>query len=99
MTNLTNNPSTATALKPRRTSSPAQARAVVQGLINLVLVILTVRDIRRRSDAEINGNRKRWMLAAFAPPLGPIAYLVFGRKHSPQTSEVQLEAAAQSSES
>lgn len=82
--------------KPHRTQSPAQARAAIQGLINLILVIMTVRDIRRRSDAELNGSRKRWMLAAFAPPLGPIAYLVFGRKSNPQPSDILLETPVQS---
>jgi hypothetical protein len=53
-------------------------------MVNLVLVILAVRDIRHRRDDEINGNRKRWMLAAFAPPVGPIAYLLFGRKRGTQ---------------
>jgi len=81
--------------KSHRTQSPAQARAVAQGLINLVLVIMTVRDIRKRSDAELNGSRKRWMLAAFAPPLGPIAYLVFGRKHTSQTTDIPLETPLQ----
>ena len=82
--------------RPHRPQSPAQARAVVQGLINLVLVIMTVRDIRKRSDAELNGSRKRWLLAAFAPPFGPIAYLIFGRKHNPQASDVLLETPVQS---
>ena len=84
MTENTNIPATTTTLKPRRTPSPAQARAGMQGIINLALIILTIRDIRRRSDDEINGNRKLWMLAAFAPPIGPIAYFIFGRKRGVQ---------------
>ncbi len=89
--------STITENKPtlRRVSSPVQVRALVQGIINLVLVIMTVRDIRRRSDAELNGSRKRWMLAAFAPPFGPIAYLIFGRKRTSQTADIPLEAPVQ----
>src|SRR5512143_3944834 len=66
--------------KPRRTPSPAQARAAGQGLINLALMIWTIWDIRHRSDDEINGKRRLWMLAAFAPPIGPIVYFIFGRK-------------------
>ena len=83
------------AARPRRTPSAAQARASGQGiinLINLVLVILTIRDIRRRRDDEINGKRKWWMLAAFAPPIGPIAYFIFGRKRGAQAPEIPLEA-------
>jgi hypothetical protein len=53
----------------------------VQAVINLLLIIWAVRDLRRRSASEINGNKKVWMLAAFAPPVGPIVYFLFGRKH------------------
>ena len=89
-----NVPITPAAPKLRRTSSRAQARAGGQGLLNLIniiLVILTIRDIRRRRDDEINGKRKWWMLAAFAAPIGPIAYFIFGRKRDVQTTEVPLE--------
>ncbi len=82
-----NVPITPAAPKPQQTPSRARARAGGQGLINLiniVLVILTIRDIRRRRDDEINGKRKWWMLAAFAPPIGPIAYFIFGRKRGLQ---------------
>lgn len=78
---------------PHRTPSPVQARALIQGVINLVLVIMTVRDIRQRSADEIKGNRKLWLMAAFAPPFGPIAYLVFGRRPKPQTPDMPLEVA------
>lgn len=80
-----------TAPKQRRASSPAQAGAIGRGIINLVLMTLTIRDIRRRSADEIKGNRKFWMLAAFAPPIGPIAYFVFGRKRGTQAAEIPLE--------
>jgi hypothetical protein len=81
MFETTNDTSATKAPKPRRSFSAAkQTRAAGQGLINLVLVMWAVRDIRRRRDDEINGRRKIWTLAAFAPPFGPIAYLLFGRK-------------------
>lgn len=56
------------------------ASKAFQGIVNLTLIILTVRDIRQRSDDELKGKRSWWLLAAFAPPFGPIAYLIFGRK-------------------
>jgi len=87
-----NVPITPAAPQLRRTPSRAQARAGGQGIINLInlaLVILTIRDIRRRRDDEINGKRKWWMLAAFAPPIGPIAYFIFGRKRV-QPTEIPL---------
>ncbi len=92
MTETTESKSAVTAHEHRRAFSARQARAGAQGLINLVLMILTVRDIRKRSDDEIKGNRKLWMLAAFAPPLGPIAYLVFGRKRGAAATEFPLES-------
>lgn len=84
MTEIADNPPATTTPKQKRAPSQAQARAMLQGIVNLTLMILTIRDIRRRSDDEINGNRKLWMLAAFAPPIGPIAYFIFGRKRGVQ---------------
>ena len=84
MIEITNTPSAPTQPKSRRTPSPAQARAGMQGLINLALMIWTIWDIRHRSDEEINGKRKLWMMAAFAPPVGPFAYFIFGRKRGGQ---------------
>ncbi len=84
-------PSAPAKPKPGRTPSPAQVGAIGRGLVNVTLMILTIRDIRRRSNDEIKGNRKLWLLAAFAPPIGPIAYFVFGRKHGAQPSEISLE--------
>jgi Phospholipase_D-nuclease N-terminal len=79
------------ASKPVRMAPPAKPQQFVQMLINLALMIWTIRDIRRRSDDEINGKRKLWMMAAFAPPIGPIAYFIFGRKRNTQPTEVPLE--------
>jgi hypothetical protein len=90
MVETTDNQPAAKAPKPWKASSAAKgARAAAQGIVNLVLVIWAVRDIRRRSDDEINGRRKMWMMAAFAPPVGPIAYFLFGRKrHAPDSVEL-----------
>ncbi len=77
-------PATKAAQRWKRSSQAMRGRAVARGIFNLVLMIWTVRDIRRRRDDEIKGNRKIWTLAAFAPPIGPIAYFVFGRKRSAQ---------------
>ena len=77
----------------------AQARAGGQGfmnLINLAFMIWMIWDIRHRGDDEINGKRKLWYMAAFTPPIGPIAYLIFGRKRQPKTAEIPLEIPAES---
>ena len=84
--------------KPANSSArktPAALR-IFQGMINMALTIWAVRDIRQRRDDELSKSRKVWMLAAFAPPFGPIAYLLFGRKRNADANEVQLEAASQS---
>jgi hypothetical protein len=75
----TNKPQRWQNLSPA-TKTRITVQGVAQGIINLLLIIWAVRDLRRRSDGEINGNKKIWMLAAFAPPIGPIVYFLFGRK-------------------
>ena len=81
--------------KPRKLAMKPQAG--VQGLINLALMIWAIWDIRHRSDDEIKGNRRLWMLAAFATPIGPIAYFVFGRKRRAPATEIPLETTEPSS--
>ena len=62
------------------TKTRITVQGIVQGLINLLLLIWAVRDLRHRSESEINGNKKVWMVVALATPIGPIAYFLFGRK-------------------
>ncbi len=74
------------------------ASKAFQGIVNLTLIVMTVRDIRRRSDDELKGKRNWWLMAAFAPPFGPIAYLLFGRQRpagpaadEPVTADLPLD--------
>ena len=94
MIEITDVPSAVTAPQSRRKSSAAQARAGMQGLINLALMVWMIWDIRRRSDEELNGKRKLWMLAAFAPPIGPIVYFIYIRRRRTQSVEIPLEVVA-----
>jgi hypothetical protein len=80
---------TPTTPKPRK--RPMNPQAGAQGLINLALIVWMIWDLRHRSDEGINGKRKLWLLAAFAPPIGPIAYFIFGRKRHAQATEIPLE--------
>ena len=57
-----------------------QATIAGVGLIQVLLLIAALADIRRRPAAQINGNKKLWTLAAFINFVGPVAYFVFGRK-------------------
>jgi hypothetical protein len=75
----------------KKLSAMKAVRSIVQGAINIGLMIWTVRDIRQRSDDELNGKRNVWLLAAFAPPVGPIAYFLFGRKRDTQPTEIAPE--------
>ena len=88
----TNSPATKAPWHQKDTPAAKNASALVRGIFNLALLIWAVRDIRRRSADEIKGNRKFWMMAAFAPPIGPIAYFLFGRKRNTQ-QEIPLSAA------
>jgi hypothetical protein len=80
---------THTKLSKRKAPPAGQ---IVKGLINIALISLAVRDIRKRRADEIKGNRKVWLAAACLPPFGPIAYLVFGRKRNTSTTEIALES-------
>jgi hypothetical protein len=84
-----NIPTAVTTSRPKK--RPMNPQAGMQGLINLALMVWMIWDLRHRRDEEINGRRKLWLLAAFAPPIGPIAYLIFGRKRQPKPTEIPLE--------
>ncbi len=94
MIEITDVPSAVTTpqAKPRKAMNP---QAGMQGLINLVLMVWMIWDLRHHRDDEINGRRKLWYLAAFAPPIGPIAYFIFGRKRQPKMTEIPLEIPAE----
>jgi hypothetical protein len=48
--------------------------------IQLGLLAAALRDIYRRPAAEIRGNKRLWVAAAFINFVGPISYFLFGRK-------------------
>jgi hypothetical protein len=86
MTEITDlSTTTATPKKLVRKSPPG-----IGGLINLALMVWMIWDIRHRSDAELNDKRKLWMMAAFAPPFGPIAYFIYIRRRKVQAVEIPL---------
>ena len=51
------------------------------GVAQIVLLILALKDIRRRPAEQINGKKWVWVLISFVEIIGPIAYFRFGRKH------------------
>jgi len=61
--------------------SPAEkAASIVLGVVNIILVVLALLDLRRRPASEINGRKWFWVIVALIQPFGPIAYFIFGRK-------------------
>lgn len=61
--------------------SDSQRTAVVVGAtVEVVLTTVALRDLRRRSRAEVRGPKFVWSLACFVQPVGPIAYLLLGRR-------------------
>lgn len=76
--------------KPAKKSQPG-----ISGLINLALMVWMIWDLRHRSDEELNGKRKLWMMAAFVPPFGPIGYFIYFRRRKAQAAEIPLEVAEQ----
>jgi hypothetical protein len=53
---------------------------VTLGLVQFILLGVALWDLRQRSGDRINGPKKLWSLVVFINYVGPIAYLVLGRK-------------------
>jgi len=61
--------------------STGQRRSIVlSGVVQVTLLIAALVDIRRRPQEEIRGNKWLWTAAAFVNFVGPVSYLLFGRK-------------------
>jgi hypothetical protein len=57
---------------------------VLRGIVQFALLAAALADIYRRPAEEINGSKWMWSAVALLNfmGIGPIAYFVFGRKHS-----------------
>ena len=61
--------------------SPLSRVAIITGAaIQFGLLGAALRDLRHRSDDEVNGPRRLWMAVCFINFVGPISYFVFGRR-------------------
>ena len=64
--------------------SDQQRRMVVVGaVVQLSLQFLALRDLRRRSAAEVRGPKWAWVPLTSVNFFGPIAYFVLGRRRTP----------------
>lgn len=61
--------------------SPGQQRTVIAlSAVELVLTSVALVDLARRPAFQVRGPKPVWALACFVQPVGPIAYLVAGRR-------------------
>ena len=62
---------------------PRARRAIVVGsIVELVLTAVALRDLKRRPKSQVRGPKLLWRLLAFVQPVGPIAYLLLGRRRA-----------------
>lgn len=61
--------------------SPQQRALTVLGaIVQLTLLALAQRDIRRRPAEQIRGDKRFWAAVSLVNFVGPIAYFLFGRR-------------------
>jgi hypothetical protein len=63
-------------------SGGQQAAIFVGTAIEVVLTTVALADLARRPGAQVRGPKPLWVLGCVVQPVGPIAYLVFGRRSS-----------------
>jgi hypothetical protein len=64
-----------------RDFTPNQRKALLAGgTMQLVLLGAALRDISRRSSAELRGGKRLWVPTVFINFIGPLAYFLFGRR-------------------
>ena len=57
-----------------------RAAVVLGGAVELVLTTFALADLVRRPSAQVRGPKALWALGSVVQPVGPIAYLLFGRR-------------------
>jgi len=63
--------------------SPRQRAGIgMLGVIQVALLVAALRDLRQRSDEQINGSRRLWQAAVFVNYIGPLLYFWKGRRRS-----------------
>jgi Phospholipase_D-nuclease N-terminal len=62
--------------------TPGQRRAIVVGAaVEVALTTVALVDLARRSTDMVRGPKLIWFAGCAVQPIGPIAYLAFGRIH------------------
>jgi hypothetical protein len=57
-----------------------QVTVVVASTVEVVLTTVALIDLARRPSRLVRGSKRGWAMACFVQPVGPIAYLAFGRR-------------------
>jgi hypothetical protein len=61
--------------------TPTQKKVVVvAGIAEVALTTWCLRDLKQRDASAVRGPKALWAPAMSVQPVGPIAYLVWGRK-------------------
>jgi hypothetical protein len=61
-------------------SPPARAGVVAAATVELVLTTVALVDLVRRPSDQVRGPKLAWAAGCFVQPLGPVAYLLLGRR-------------------
>jgi hypothetical protein len=57
-----------------------RAAVVVGSVVEVALTTVAPWDLARQPSSRVRGPKLLWSLACFVQPVGPIAYLLFGRR-------------------
>lgn len=61
-------------------TSRQQQLIIVGGALEAILTTVSLVDLARRDRAEVRGPKLMWVAACVVQPVGPIAYLMIGRR-------------------
>lgn len=60
-------------------SSCQKATVATLSAVELALTTISLIDLVKRPSSQIHGNKLLWAFGVFVQPVGPIAYLAWGR--------------------
>lgn len=61
-------------------TSTQQRAIAVSAAVEVVLTTVALVDLARRPAEQVRGPKPVWALGCFVQPVGPIAYLLLGRR-------------------
>lgn len=57
-----------------------QVALVVAAAVEVALTATALVDLSRRPASQVRGPKPAWVIGSFVQPVGPMAYLAFGRR-------------------